>query len=136
MGAAGAQKRRRRHHGLRIPVSTLTDRHPGTSLPWPHELRRPTPSAPLARTVEAGKWDTLNLRVRLPGGKYDLNANGGMSTDAIGLGYDWANADYRTREGIFQDHLAYDQGLLWFLGHDRRVAASVRDAVSPIRPPP
>ena len=50
--------------------------------------------------------------------------------DAIGLGYDWANADYRTREGIFQDHLAYDQGLLWFLGHDRRVVASVRDAVS------
>lgn len=75
----------------------------------------------LARVIDGGEFDVLNFRVALPNAKFDLNANGGISTDAVGLGAGWAEADYPTRQTMFQAHLAYDQGLLWFLTHDERV---------------
>ena len=44
----------------------------------------------------------------------DCNNNGGFSTDHIGANYAWPEADYATREKIFQDHVNYQQGLMWF----------------------
>jgi hypothetical protein len=78
------------------------------------------------RTIQGGEWDLLDFRVALPGQKYDLNAQGGISTDAIGMSDTWAEADYPARERLFQDHVRYDQGLLWFAGHDPRLPAAIR----------
>jgi hypothetical protein len=84
----------------------------------------------VGRTIRAGEWDALAFRVPLPGGKYDLNTTGGVSTDAVGLNAGWAEGDYSTREKIFQDHVRYERGLLWFLGHDPSLPPRVRAEVS------
>jgi hypothetical protein len=56
--------------------------------------------------------------------------NGAFSTDDIGMNYDWPEADYPTREKIFQEHVAYQQGLMWFLAHDERVPSSIRGKIA------
>ena len=56
----------------------------------------------------------------------DCNNNGGFSTDHIGANYEWPEADYATREKIFQDHVNYQQGLMWFTQHDPSVPEEIR----------
>jgi hypothetical protein len=58
--------------------------------------------------------------------KVDKNNHGAVSTDFIGRNYDYPEADYATRERIFQAHVTYQKGLLWFLGNDPSVPAPIR----------
>ncbi len=60
-------------------------------------------------------------------GKYDLNAQGLFSTDYPGANTEYPDGDAKTRERIWRDHVQYTQGLLWFLCHDERVPASLRE---------
>ena len=60
----------------------------------------------------------------------DCNNTGGFSTDHIGANYAWPEADYETREKIFQDHVNYQQGLAYFSANDPEVPQSVRERVS------
>ncbi len=66
----------------------------------------------------------------IPNGKYDLNASGPFSIDYVNGNYDYCGGDYAKRDRIFQDHVDYEQGFLWFLGHDRRVPQVLRDEVN------
>lgn len=84
----------------------------------------------LRRYINAGVWDSLNLTIQMPNGKTDTNNFGGFSTDNIGGSDDWPEADYVRREEIFQDHVSYQQGLMWFLSHDSRLPEAVRKEVS------
>jgi hypothetical protein len=59
----------------------------------------------------------------------DCNNAGPLSTDFVGGSYDWPEADYPTREKIFQAHVTYQQGLMWFLAHDERLPERVREKV-------
>ncbi len=59
----------------------------------------------------------------------DCNNQGGFSTDHIGANYAWPEADYETREKIFQDHVNYQQGLAWFSANDPAVPESVQTRV-------
>lgn len=101
--------------------------------------RQPFPEPPnydpelftlLARYIEAGVWDALRLHSSMPKGKTDLNNFGGVSTDYIGMNYEWAEGSYARREQIFQNHLTYNLGLLYFLCNDRRVPEAVRQEAS------
>ena len=56
----------------------------------------------------------------------DCNNNGGFSSDHIGANYAWPEADYATRERIFQDHVNYQQGFMWFSQNDPSVPESIR----------
>ncbi len=58
----------------------------------------------------------------MPNKKTDTN-----HLDFVGASYDWAEADYETREKIARMHRDYAHGLLWFLGNDKRISASVRE---------
>ena len=58
--------------------------------------------------------------------KVDKNNHGGLSTDFIGRNYDYPEADYATRERIFQEHVTYQKGLMWFLGNDPSVPERIR----------
>jgi hypothetical protein len=78
------------------------------------------------RYIQAGVWDSLNLHVEMPRGKTDLNNFGGFSTDNIGMNYAWPEAGYEEREKIFQDHVNYQMGWLWFLQNDPRLPEHVR----------
>lgn len=60
----------------------------------------------------------------------DSNNQGAFSSDHIGGNYAWPDADYLTREKIFQDHVKYQTGFMYFIGHDESVPASVREAVA------
>jgi hypothetical protein len=59
--------------------------------------------------------------------KFDINNNGPFSTDMIGMNHDYPEADYPTREKIWNDHVRYTQGLLYFLSHDERVPQALRE---------
>ena len=60
-------------------------------------------------------------------GKYDLNAQGLFSTDYPGANFDYPDGDAATRARIWQDHTDFNQGMLWFLGHDERVPQNLRE---------
>ncbi len=68
----------------------------------------------------------LNIN-RMPGRKTDINNNGPFSTDMIGMNYNYADADMKTRKNIIAAHIAYTKGLLYFLGHDDRVPEHLRN---------
>lgn len=81
----------------------------------------------LARYIRAGVWDAMKLHVTMPNGKTDLNNFGGVSTDHIGANHDWPEADYAARERIFQEHVQYNLGMLYFLANDDRVPRAIRE---------
>jgi len=60
----------------------------------------------------------------------DSNNQGGFSTDHIGANYSWPEGNYQDREKIFQDHVIYQQGLMWFWANDERVPKDLRDKVN------
>jgi hypothetical protein len=59
----------------------------------------------------------------------DCNNAGPVSSDFVGGNYEWPDADYATREKIFQAHVTYQQGYMWFLANDEAVPERVRDYV-------
>jgi lysophospholipase L1-like esterase len=58
--------------------------------------------------------------------KVDKNNHGAISTDYIGANYSYPEASYAERERIFQDHVRYQKGLMWFLGNDPSVPEKIR----------
>ena len=68
----------------------------------------------------------LNINL-MPGRKTDINNNGPFSTDMIGMNYDYPDGNFETRKSIVQDHVDYDKGLLYFLGHDKRLPEYLRN---------
>jgi hypothetical protein len=125
-GRQGDGDRRIQAYNFRLLLTNVPDNR----LPFP----RPAGYDPdrytlLARYIKAGIWDAMNLNWPLKNGKTDLNNFGGFSTDNIGRNYEWPEGDYPTRERIFQDHVTYQQGLLWFLSNDERVPEKIRQEV-------
>jgi hypothetical protein len=87
----------------------------------------------LARHLEAcaaaGKKITINNLLKidmLPGGKTDINNNGAVSTDYIGMDWDYPEGGWGTRGKIWREHLKYTQGLLYFLANNSRVPEPIR----------
>ncbi len=62
----------------------------------------------------------------MPNRKSDVNDGNPASTDYIGANWDYPNGDYRTRGRIWQDHVEYTQGYLWFIANDLRVPEALR----------
>lgn len=81
----------------------------------------------LLRYAESGqyhqpssKWDPL------PNNKTDTNNHGAVSTDYIGMNYDYPEGDYATREKIIRQHEVYTRGYLWTLQNHPRVPEALR----------
>ena len=51
----------------------------------------------------------------MPNRKTDVNNRGGFSTDMIGMNYGWTEGSYAQRKKIFDAHVSYTKGLLYFL---------------------
>ena len=82
----------------------------------------------LARYLRGG-WNEVFAKFDpIPGRKTDTNNHGAVSTDFIGRNHAWPDASYAAREKIFQAHVTYQQGLQWFLSHDKVVPAGIREA--------
>lgn len=83
----------------------------------------------LARYFEAGWMDELIRFDAIQGGKVDMNNHGAVSTDFIGGNYNWPEGSYCEREQIFQNHVRYQQGLMWFRANNPRVPVSTREKI-------
>lgn len=76
--------------------------------------------------------DTNNIREILkfdlmPNHKTDINNGGGFSTDMIGANWEYPDANYGKRAEIQKAHELYDEGLLYFIQHDSRIPAAMRN---------
>jgi hypothetical protein len=69
----------------------------------------------------ASKWDPI------PNAKTDTNNHGAVSTDYIGMDYDYPEGDYATRERIVRAHELYTRGYLWTLQNHPRVPEKIRE---------
>jgi hypothetical protein len=66
----------------------------------------------------------------LPNGKTDINNRGAVSTDYIGASWTYPDATYDQRAVIWQGHIDYTAGLFYFLSHDERVPATLREEIA------
>jgi hypothetical protein len=109
---------------------------------------------PKPRDYDAKRYELLLRYINLGGypgispHAGDNNNNGAFSTDHIGANWDFPDgagkgeasfkrdeaywkALYELREKIYQDHVSYQQGFIYFLRNDPRVPAKVRDLLVP-----
>jgi hypothetical protein len=122
-GRPGQGDRRVQAYNFRM---CMTD-DPANRIPWPRpEGYDPARYEIMLRYIQAGVWDAIGSITPMPNHKTDTNNNGAVSTDNIGMNYDYPEADYGRREAIFREHATYQQGLMWFLANDPRVPEKVR----------
>ena len=84
----------------------------------------------LLRQLEKYTPDSLNWELmhfaHMPNSKTDINNCGGFSTDMIGFSDRYPEAGWAERLEIIRQHRDYTLGLLYFIGHDRRVPSHLR----------
>ncbi len=101
--------------------------HPDNRIPFPKpDAYDPKQYELMVRIYEAG-WDgTFNKFDDAPNRKTDTNNHGPMSTDNIGMNYDYPEASYERRREILREHRTYQQGWLYFIANDPRVPKDVQ----------
>ncbi len=75
-----------------------------------------------------GKFDSLSPKTANGFFKTDTNNHGPFSSDFIGRNWGWPQADYATRETLFQQHVTYQKGFYWFMANDPSVPENLRHA--------
>ncbi|MGB3851302.1 MAG: FAD-dependent oxidoreductase [Tunicatimonas sp.] len=80
----------------------------------------------LARVYAQGWGETFNKFDPIPNRKTDTNNHGPVSTDYIGMNYDYPEASYEARKAIIKDHELYQKGLMYFIANDSSVPEAVR----------
>ena len=87
----------------------------------------------LLRRYIAAKWPSGNFSLGslmnispLPNHKTDINNNGAISTDVIGASWGWPEGTPAQRAALFDAHVSYTRGFLWFLATDAAVPPAVR----------
>ncbi len=85
----------------------------------------------LFRAIEAGQKNRFFKFSALPNRKTDSNNDSGISTDFIGMNYDYPEADYATRGRIEEAHKNWQLGLIWTLQNHPRVPDALRKIYTP-----
>jgi len=80
----------------------------------------------LARSLETGRKDWFEKFDIIPNHKTDTNNHGPLSSDNIGMNYDYPEASYERRKEIIKEHENYQKGLLWFVANDPRVPSDIQ----------
>jgi hypothetical protein len=134
-GEPGQADRKVQAYNFRLCLTDVKENHVPYPKPKRYDARR---YALLARYIDAfaaangrpPKMGELMNPVRMPNGKTDTNNNGPFSTDYIGANWEYPEADYATRERIWQAHVDYIQGFLYFLANDPQVPAVLHDEIN------
>ena len=84
----------------------------------------------LARVFDSGWREAFNKFDPIPNHKTDTNNHGPFSTDYIGMSDDYPNASYQRRQEMIDEHIKYQQGLMYFIANDPRVPDEIRTAMS------
>jgi FAD dependent oxidoreductase len=100
---------------------------PDNRLPWPKPASYDERDFELLlRNCDAGDTRVPWAPTPMPNRKTDTNNNFAISTDFIGMNYDYPDGDYATRAKIWQAHEDYQKGLMWTLANHPRVPEKVR----------
>lgn len=104
-------------------------------MPWPKpEGYRRERYELLRRYVNAAPspewWNLVYSRGPLKLNEGDCNAAGPVSLDYVGGSTGWTEGSYADRERIFQDHVVYQQGYLYYLANDPGIPTELRARVS------
>lgn len=67
----------------------------------------------------------------LPNRKTDSNNSGLVSTDYVGMSWNYPEADYSTRRQIAKEHELWQRGLVWTLQHHQRVPTEIQTYYAP-----
>ncbi|MEB2784323.1 FAD-dependent oxidoreductase [Algoriphagus persicinus] len=106
-------------------------RHPDNRVPFAKPQNyNPARYELLARVYAAGWDETFEKFDPIPNLKTDTNNHGPFSTDYIGKNYAYPDASYEVRKHILQEHMDYQQGLLYYLANDPKVPQEVRDEMA------
>lgn len=126
-GAYGAGDHRIQAYCYRM---CLTD-HAPNRVPFPKpDGYDPAQYELLLRIYAAGWRETFDKYDPIPNHKTDTNNHGPMSTDNIGMNYDYPEASYERRREILREHENYQKGWLYFVANDPRIPQDVREAMS------
>ncbi len=117
---AGSGDKRIQAYNFRMYLTNAADRIP---FPKPKNYD-PAKYVLLARYLKVNPKPPIQLHAG------DCNNEGAFSSDNIGKNWAWPDADYMAREKMFQEHVNYQQGFMYFIGHDESVPAAVREAVA------
>ncbi|WP_434083891.1 FAD-dependent oxidoreductase [Fodinibius roseus] len=108
--------------------------HPDNQVPFPKpDSYEPSQYLLLLRMFETGWHERNNFFAKydaIPNRKTDTNNHGPVSTDYIGMNYDYPEASYQRREQIIREHEDYQKGLMYFLANDPRVPAEIQEEVN------
>jgi hypothetical protein len=72
----------------------------------------------------------LKIDMMQGGHKTDINNQGAVSTDYIGMNYAYPDADYATRAKIWHENRDYNQGLFYFIASSERLPANLRQQMN------
>ena len=67
---------------------------------------------------------------RLPNGKCDLNSVGPVSLNLLGANWEYPEATRERRQEIWNEHLRWSHGFLWFMQNDPSVPESQRKRIA------
>jgi len=121
LGQQGAGDKKVQSYNYRICLTDNPDNRIPITRPAGYDSSRYELLLRVLEKKPAGDlWGFLKFDL-LPNHKTDINNNGPISTDMIGMNYDYPEADYDTRKKIAEAHTLYTKGLLYFIGHDQRM---------------
>jgi ribulose 1,5-bisphosphate synthetase/thiazole synthase len=72
----------------------------------------------------------LKIDMMADGHKTDINNNGAVSTDYIGMNYAYPDGDYATRAKIWRENRDYNQGLFYFIATSPRLPENLRQQMN------
>ncbi|MEZ6070074.1 MAG: FAD-dependent oxidoreductase [Pirellulales bacterium] len=98
----------------------MTDHAPNRAPFAPPERYDPADYQLMLRIFAAGWREGFQKFDRIPNHKTDTNNHGPMSTDNIGMNYDYPEASYARRREILDEHRRYEQGWFYFITNDPR----------------
>ncbi len=125
--ATGEGSRKFQSYCFRICLT----RNPANRLPLPRPDGYDAARFGLARAYLEALGESAQLRdflgiSLLPNDKTDINSGGAVSTNLPGASWDYPEASYERRREIWNEHLTWAQGLLYFLANDPAVPERLR----------
>jgi hypothetical protein len=108
---------------------------PENRLPLPRPDNYDPQRYELVRSYLRSGGDKLKLRNfmcigRLPNRKADINSCGFVSTNLLGANWEYPEASPQRRKEIWNEHLQWAQGLVYFLANDPVTPAAIRQEMS------
>lgn len=122
-GIKGDADKRVQAYNFRVCMTN----HEPNRLPFPKpDGYDPSQYELLLRVFNAGWRETFQKFDAIPNHKTDTNNHGPFSSDNIGFNYDYPDASYERRREIFEEHVQYQKGLLYFMANDPRMPKDVQ----------